>query len=208
MSLFFNEDAKKTVVYSESLDASTFLQEMVTTQYTEENLEFAKALQEAHNNDYLLSLNEEDRRQLAEQVIAMETRLEELKQICSLQEGFGIISWWKLHAVGSDKALGDKVAKKLSRIKTQEDKDALVSDLQKVKKIAQSLSGTKDQAKGAFWSDLWNAIKSSLATSILSNLAIIPMIIRIVRNNNGTTDDFIKGIDVLIKDAKAVKVSK
>jgi hypothetical protein len=207
MSLFF-EELKQTKSFNESIDATSFLEEMVTTQYTGVNYEFAQALEEAYNEDYLLSLNEEDKLALYENIAMLESRLDQIKEICALNEGFGIVSWWKLHATGADKKLGEKVAKKIASIKTEEEKQELIRDLQKVKKTAQTLSGTKDSNKGDFWKDLWVGLKSGLATGVLGHLAIIPQIIRLVRTYNGTVDDFVKGIDALIADVKAVKVSK
>jgi hypothetical protein len=200
----FFEGIKHTESFNESIDAKSFLQEMVTTQYSEQNLEFAKVLEEAFDKDYLVSLSEDDKSELSRQVAIMESRLNQLKEICSLQEGFGFISWVKRYGTGSDSKFGERVQHKINAIRTQEDKDKLLADLKKAKQVAQSISGTKDKARGEFLSDLVTAYKSQFANSLIPFGGMI----RLIRVYDGTVDDFIKGIDVLIRDVQSVKIKK
>jgi hypothetical protein len=200
-------EGKNVVSFTENINAETFLREMTTAEYSEENLKFAEALEVAFTEGHKIELSEEARIELLEKVELMEQQIAALKDVCALEEGFGFMSWWRLNAHGGDDKLIATVRTKLSQIKTQEKKDELLKDLKEAKERAIAIKGKYNKEDhGEFWKNFWVRFKANQASALFGG--VIAQMIKNQRDKDGTNAKFIEGLGALIKDVEAVKIQK
>lgn len=203
---------KKKITYSESVNGTEFVQEMVSMNYSEANLGLAKVLEEAFRNEEKVNLTKEASRSLLESVYAVRDQLDALEEICNLQEagGLGFATWWKTSFKGTDNKIAEKVERKISQIKTEKDKKDLLNALEKTRTRIKVYNGTQDlNSEG--WSKFWDEVKSGFSmyysnVLLLGYGSLVSMIMLFVKKHNGSLSDFIKTLDKLIDTVKAYEV--
>jgi hypothetical protein len=107
----------------------------------------------------------------------------------NLEEAGGLVSWLTRWLSGSDTSLPDDIEAEIKKIRTEKDKDRILADIAKFRKQAKTLTG------------------GQLAAFLIGPMWVVLGIVgRLIKKNNGTTEEYIKAMDKLEARVNAIKI--
>ena len=123
----------------------------------------------------------------------VEQLTEMVREELALHEAGGLVSWLVRYVSGSDKSLVDDLKEEIKGIKTEDEREKTLKDIDKFIKQAEGVT------VGQVLAFLFSPLGSPPMWPIIA-------VARIIKKQNGTTDDYVKAMKLLRAEVSSMKL--